>query len=149
MTNSRARRASSWVGEPGELMGEMVLDFGGGMHVVFISGLLRLRLMTFGFWKDMEDFDLSISRGDSRIATVGCWASPLRSWSICSSAERRVGSIGRGKVWLRGRLVLLLGRRDWLVGVNGLSETRVEVGLIIPAEEVVSSDVILLEYPRW
>jgi hypothetical protein len=63
---------------------------------------------------------------------------------------RRVGSIGtRGKVWLRGRLLLLLwlliGRRDWLVGVKGLSETRVDVGLIIPAEEVVSSDVVLLE----
>lgn len=70
------------------------------------------------------------------------------SRSIEWSAVIRVGSIGRGKVELRGRLLLLpeYGRRDWLVGVKGLSETKVELGLIIPLEEV-SKDVVLFECP--
>lgn len=44
-------------------------------------------------------------------------------------------------------LLLAGGRRDWLVGVKGLSETKVDVGLIIPAE--VSIEAVLLEYPCW
>lgn len=138
-------------------MGEIVVDFdGGGMDFVVISGSLRLRLMTFVWWiGHMVDLDSSISSGDCRVVTErDCWSSRFwRCGSVISSADRRVGSMGtRGKVWLRGRLVLLLllaaGRRDWLVGVKGLSETKVDVGLIIPAEEV-SIEVVLLEYPCW
>lgn len=54
--------------------------------------------------------------------------------------------MGRGKVWLRGRLELLESR-DWLVGEKGLSDSKVEVGLIMPAEEQVSIEPALLEYP--
>lgn len=53
-----------------------------------------------------------------------------------------------GNVWLRGLVELPSADepRDWLVGVNGLSVTKVDVGLVSPAEKehVVSSDVVLL-----
>lgn len=135
-------------------MGEIVVDFdGGGMDFVVISGLLRLRLMTFVWWTGhVAGLGSSISSGDCRMETErDSWSS--RFWGcgpVTSSADRRVGSMGtEGKVWLRGRLLLLAaGRRDWLVGVKGLSETKVDVGLTIPAEEV-SSEVVLLEYPCW
>lgn len=124
----------------------MVVDFDrGGMYLVVISGLLRLRLMTF-VWRtgNMAGLESSISSGDCRVETVrDCWSSRFwRCGSVVSSADRRVGSMGTGgEVWLCSRLVSLLvnGRRDWLVGV---------VGLTIPAEEV-SSEVVLLEYPCW
>lgn len=58
-----------------------------------------------------------------------------------------------GNVWLRGRLELLSvdGMRDWLVGVNGLSDSRVEVGLVRLAgkEGEVSMEVVLLEWAWW
>lgn len=81
----------------------MVVDFdGGGMDLVFISGLLRLRLMTF-FWlgKETTGLDSSISIGDSKMATErDCWSSLFWYWgSMVSSADRRLGSMGTsGKV---------------------------------------------------
>lgn len=55
-----------------------------------------------------------------------------------------------GKVWLRGLLELLSvdGMPDWLIGVNGLSDSRVDVGLVNPAEKEgeVSMDVVLFEW---
>lgn len=84
-------------------MGEMVVDFeGGGMDFVVISGLLRLRLMTFVWWVGhMVDLESSISSGDCRVVTErDCWSSRFwRCRSVISSADRRVGSMGtRGTV---------------------------------------------------
>ena len=119
--------------------------------MVLISGLLRLRLINFLGSVPLNALRASSSsnsRGDSKIVTGWCTSGLVHCVCIDSSAVSRVGSIGtRGKVWLRGRLMLLHadGRRDWLVGVKGLSETMVEVGLTMPAEEEVSSEVVLLE----
>lgn len=151
MTSSNARLASSCVGEPGALIGETVFDLEGGgcIDSVLISGLLRLRLTILvgsvpliAMWDSCS----SIPSGDSRIVTPICCS----GFEHCeSSAVRRLGSIGtRGNVWLRGRFMLWpeVGRRCWLVGVKGLSDTRVEVGLVIPTEqEVVSNAVVLFE----
>ena len=57
--------------------------------------------------------------------------------------------MARGNVWLRGRLELELieGSRDRPEGVNGLSESRGDVGLVTLAESdgAVSRDVVLWE----
>lgn len=153
MTNSSALRASSCVGELGELTGETVFDLqyrGGYIDFALISGLLRLRLMVF----------IDVSSGG---INVGCWSSkdgscvrgrfkvvPVGTESGVSSVVIKLGSTTlTGNVWLRGLLEDASEDelRDWLIGVNGLSDTRVDDdGLVTPAdiEDVVSSEVALV-----
>lgn len=88
-------------------MGEMILDLeGGGMEFVVISGILRLRLMTFVWWiGNRATLELSISSGDCRVETESdCWSSRFwRCGSVISSADRRLRLMEtRGAVWLRG-----------------------------------------------
>lgn len=108
MTSSKALRASSCVGDPGELMGETVVDLeynGGYIVLARISGLLRFRLIVpvdvsrFSeiFGSPSSPTDSSIAAGNRPfMADVGLGD---------SSVGMETGSgLMSGNVWLLGLL---------------------------------------------
>lgn len=130
------------------------------MDLVLISGLLRLRLTVLLFvlvlvvavLTTVVVFGLgSSSRGESSMDR-GSWRVGAMDEILSSDSSPGIkhgSTIGTGNVWLRGLLELLSvdGIRDWLVGVNGLSDTKVEDGLVrlVEKDGEVSMEVMLLE----
>lgn len=131
-----------------------MVDFenvGGLIDLVRISGLLRLRLIALALEVLSTPAVVlglrASSTGDSRNEMGGCcWA------ALCAGSSVGImhgSTVACGRVWLRGLLELLSveGMRDWLPGVKGLSETKVEDGLVklVEKEGEVSMEIVLLE----